>query len=154
VKGVKVEVKKRMSGGALCDNYKVAKSKPEASEDLFWERMRERARRGSYTEEAYASERIFFSKGPSHASYRVQVAARNGRPKVIEFNGGWQLGATPSGLILTRADSIISYEIPKVEGVTAAEWDKKGLSDAQIEAAGAYLIELKISLAARAEPAC
>ena len=134
----------------------MAKSKQEKgkSEALFWERMATRAQRGSYTEETYVGPHIFFSKGPSRASYRIQVAARNGKPKVIEFNGGWQLGATPQGLILTRADSVISYAIPEVAGVTASEWDKKGLSEAQIESSGAYLVKLKTNLGTLGEPAC
>ena len=84
----------------------------------------------------------------------VSVVAQNGRPKVVEFNGGWQLGATRPGLILTRADSETSYEIPGVEGITAAEWDKKGLHEAQIEAAAVYLRVLRQRLGTVASIEC
>jgi hypothetical protein len=84
----------------------------------------------------------------------VQVEALNGRPKVVEFHGGWRLGATRSGLILTRADSDTSYEIPGMSGITAAEWNQKGLSDAQIEAAAVYLRQLRQRLGSVASFEC
>lgn len=124
------------------------------SEERGLELMRERARLGSYTEERYLAPRRFFSQGASHAHYEVAVEARNGRPKVIEFDAGWQVGVTPRALSLRQKQSESSYEIRGVEGLTASEWDKKGLSEKQIEAAASYLQELKARLKSPEEPAC
>lgn len=88
------------------------------------------------------AEDIIYLEGAKRESkkpvfHKVLEVARNGEPKVVELDGGWRL--TRRGLIAPQGGHLIGVE--RWGGVSSSyeDWQRQGLSYAQIEAADTYL---------------